>query len=112
MTAPISVTEDAAVRMKKLQKAQSWQGWGLRFGLKESGCSGYSYQLDFEQTPEDDDLVYDLHGVQVFVHPLHLPFLTGSTIRWKDELMESGFVVDNPNVSRECGCGASFDVQA
>lgn len=110
MSDPISVSVDAAQRMKALQAAQNWQGWGLRFGLKESGCSGYAYQLDFEATPEDDDLVFEQHGVKVFVHPLHLPFLTGSEILFKDELMESGFVVDNPNVRRECGCGASFDV--
>ncbi|TNE92022.1 MAG: iron-sulfur cluster assembly accessory protein [Deltaproteobacteria bacterium] len=111
MSNPIHVTEDAAQRMKALQAAQNWSDWGLRFGLKESGCSGYAYQLDFEAQPEDDDLVFEEHGVKVFVHPLHLPFLAGATIQYKDELLESGFVVDNPNVRQECGCGSSFSVE-
>lgn len=111
MSNPIQVTEDAARHMQSLQAAQDWHGWGLRFGLKESGCSGYSYQLDFEAVPDEDDLVFEQHGVKVFVHPLHLPFLHGSVIRYKDDLFESGFVVDNPNVRQECGCGASFAVE-
>ena len=110
MSAHVSVSEDAAIRMAKIQQAQNWAGWGLRLGIKQSGCSGYSYQMDFEQAPSDQDHVFESFGVRVFVTPEDLPLLSGSVITWKDELMESGFVVDNPHATRPCGCGSSFDL--
>ncbi len=106
----VSVTEQAAEKMKDLLVKQRWQGYGLRFGIRDQGCSGYSYLLEFQQEPASDDLVYEEHGVRVFVAPDHLPMLTGSVIGWKDALMETGFDVDNPNAKRPCGCGSSFDV--
>ena len=66
--------------------------------------------MAFESEPEDEDHVVEAHGARVYVHPLHLPFLMGSTLRWAEAEFQSGFHIDNPNVKRMCGCGESFDV--
>ncbi len=105
----VTVTHEAATQIKRMLREQGWESRGLRFGLKDGGCSGYTYLLDFEEAPEADDHVLEEHGVRVFVHPLHVPFVQGSVIGWRDDLMETGIRVDNPNVKRACGCGTSVD---
>lgn len=105
----VHLTDEAASQIKRLLTETNQEGYGLRFGLRDGGCSGYTYLLEFEPDPDDDDLVYEAHGVKVFVHPIHLPFVQGSTIGWKDDLMETGIAIDNPNVKRACGCGTSVD---
>lgn len=105
----IDVSERAAQRIREVvSEKDSFQG--LRLGLQDGGCSGYTYLLAFEDQPEDEDHVLEAHGARVFVHPLHLPFLMGSTLRWAEAEFQSGFHIDNPNVKRMCGCGESFDV--
>ena len=106
----IRLTEAAARHVHDVLSEHGWQGYGLRFGLQDGGCSGYSYLLDFEERPEDEDLVHEEHGVKVFIHPLHLPFVQGTTLDWKDGQFESGFDIQNPHAKRYCGCGESFDV--
>jgi iron-sulfur cluster assembly protein len=83
---------------------------GLRVGLTDGGCSGYTYLMEFEASPDEDDLVFEQGGAKVFVHPLHLPYIAGSALDWAEGDLQSGFQLDNPNVKRMCGCGESFDV--
>jgi len=96
--------------MLALLKREGRVDHGLHLGVRDSGCSGHSYVLEFRGAPDPDDLVFQAHGVKVFVPGDQLSFVTGSTVRWKDELMETGFDIDNPNASRHCGCGSSFDL--
>lgn len=107
----MTITPEAADQIKRMLTQQGWEGYGLRFGLKDGGCSGYAYELDFEAAPEADDLVHEEHGVKVFIHPMHLPFVQGTVIGWRDDLMESGIDIENPNVKRACGCGSSVDFE-
>ncbi len=104
----ISLTPRAAERINEV--VALGKGQGLRFGLTDGGCSGYTYLLDFEQKPDEDDLVFETDGAKVFVHPMHLPFVHGSVIKYLDGDFQTGFQIDNPNASRVCGCGESFDV--
>ena len=106
----IAVSERAAARIRQVVHDHQGGFSGLRVGLQDGGCSGYTYLLDFERAPDEDDLVFEQQGAKVFVHPLHLPFLQGSTLDWNEDRFQSGFALDNPNVKRSCGCGASFDV--
>ncbi|NCG20701.1 MAG: iron-sulfur cluster assembly accessory protein [Rhodobacterales bacterium] len=106
----IDVSERAAKRIQEIIVEGKCEFSGLRVGLRDGGCAGYTYLLEFEPKPDEDDTVIDAHGAKIFVHPLHAPFLMGSTLRWAEEEFQSGFHVDNPNVSRSCGCGESFDV--
>jgi len=106
----IEMSESAAARIREVTHNHEASYVGLRVGLQDGGCSGYAYQLEFEASPEDDDLVFEHDGAKVFVHPLHLPFLQGSVLTWHDSELVSGFTLENPNVKRVCGCGESFDV--
>ena len=105
----IEVSERAAARIVQIVQEQDGVT-GLRVGLQDGGCSGYTYLLDFEVAPDEDDHVIEIFGARVFVHPLHVPFLMGSTLKFAEGDFQSGFHLDNPNVSRMCGCGESFDV--
>jgi iron-sulfur cluster assembly protein len=82
---------------------------GLRVGVRGGGCSGFQYQLAFdEQRPED--AVFESHGLKLLVDRESLPFVSGSTIDYEDSLQGAGFKVSNPNVVAACGCGSSFRV--
>lgn len=106
----IEVSERAASRIKAIIDEHKGAYGGLRVGLQDGGCSGYTYLMDFEASPEDEDHVIEVGGAKVFVHPLHVPFLMGSVLKFAEAEFQSGFHLENPNVSRMCGCGESFDV--
>lgn len=106
----VTLTTEAIEHIRNLQAENEMVGFGLRFGLQGGGCSGYSYQLEFEEEAQPEDEVFEFDGVKVFVNPLHMEYLRGSTITYADTLISAGFHIENPNVKRKCGCGASFDV--
>ncbi len=106
----ITVTETAASQIKRVAEQKGWSDAGLRFGLKDGGCSGYAYLIEFEEKADAEDLVHEQHGARVFIHPMHLVFVEGSTIDWKIDPFTSQFEVTNPQAKRFCGCGESFDV--
>ncbi len=106
----VTLTPDAIAHIKRLCAENEMVGFGLRFGLQGGGCSGYSYLMEFEEAPQPDDQVFDFDGVRVFMNPLHIEYLRGSTIDYSDSLIGAGFQIKNPNVKRQCGCGSSFDV--
>lgn len=106
----VELTSGAVIAIRKMLADNEMPGFGLRFGLQGGGCSGYSYQLEFEEAPQPDDEVFDFDGVQVFMNSLHIQYLRGSVVDYRDELIGAGFHIENPNVKRKCGCGTSFDV--
>ena len=105
----IKLTQNAIVNIQVLQRQYDAIGYGLRFGLKKEGCSGYKYILEFEEKHNTDDIVLEFEGVSVFVKAEHLEKLAGSTIGWKESLMEAGFDINNPQAKRPCGCGESVN---
>lgn len=105
----VHVTSEAAIQIQRMLRETKQEGFGLRFGLDHGGCSGSRYAFGFEAAPAEGDLVIEEHGVRLFVSPDDLPNLDGSTIRWRDSLMETGLEVVNPNVKRACGCGSSVE---
>lgn len=107
---PVSLTPQAVVHIKRMLDENQMPGFGLRFGLQGGGCSGYTYQLEFEEEAQPEDEVFEFDGVRVFLNPLHRQYLEGSEIDFRDELIGAGFHIENPNVKRQCGCGTSFDV--
>ena len=106
----ITVTPEAANRINEVVASHGGEFVGLRFGLRDGGCSGYAYLLEFEGEADEDDVVFEQDGARVFIHPLHIPYLQGSVLTWRQGDFETGFAIDNPNVKRMCGCGESFDV--
>lgn len=105
----ITLTEAAADRVKKFL-ANRGTGVGLRLGVRTSGCSGMAYVLEFADAVEDDDTVYEDHGVKVIVNPKSLVYLEGTELDYTREGLNEGFKFNNPNVKDQCGCGESFNV--
>ena len=83
---------------------------GLRVGVRGGGCSGFQYQLAFDEK-RDGDVVFEDHGLRILVEAAALPYVDGSTIDYVDSLQGAGFQVNNPNVVAACGCGSSFRVE-
>jgi iron-sulfur cluster assembly protein len=82
---------------------------GLRVGVRGGGCSGFQYQLAFDEQ-RDSDTVFESHGLKLLVDNESLPFVRGSVIDYEEGLQGAGFKVENPNVVAACGCGSSFRV--
>ncbi|MGP1627624.1 MAG: iron-sulfur cluster assembly protein IscA [Aggregatibacter segnis] len=105
----ITLTESAADRVKTFLEKRG-KGIGLRLGIKTSGCSGLSYMLEFVDTLNEDDQVFEQHGVKVIVDTKSLVYLDGTQLDFVKEGLNEGFKFINPNVKDECGCGESFNV--
>lgn len=105
----VELTPSAVANIRRLQSEFEMPGFGLRFGIRGGGCSGYKYVLELEDEPSEDDGVYEFDGVRVFLKHEHEEKLKNSVIDWKDSLMESGFQIENPQAKRACGCGESVD---
>src|SRR5437762_14138547 len=80
----------------------------LRLSVLGGGCSGLSYQFKFDTRQRSTDKVFDYDGVKIFVDPKSLLYLNGMILDYQESLMQSGFVFDNPNAKKACGCGTSF----
>ena len=103
------MTERAASRIKELIATENRDGQGLRVKVVGGGCSGLQYKVDFD-LPKGTDKIFERDGAKVLVDMKSLLYLGGTELDYKDELMQSGFVFQNPNVKKSCGCGASFTV--
>ncbi len=104
----IQLTPKAIERIRQVFARQGVEGGGLRLGVQGGGCSGLSYLVRFEPKSRPTDQVLEFDGVKVFVDPKSLLYLDGMTLDYKESLMQSGFVFDNPNAKKSCGCGTSF----
>lgn len=103
----IQVTPKAVQKIKDSFVKQGVEG-GLRLGVQGGGCSGLSYLFRFETEPRPKDNVFEFDGVRVFVDPKSMLYLDGVTLDYQESLMRSGFVFENPNAKKSCGCGTSF----
>jgi iron-sulfur cluster assembly protein len=107
MASGVTITERAAEKIKELLTAEQKEGQGLRVKVVGGGCSGLQYKVDFD-AQRAGDRIFEKEGAKVLVDMKRLLYLTGTELDYKEELMQSGFVFQNPNVKRACGCGASF----
>lgn len=105
----ITLTENAAHRVEKFL-ANRGKGLGLRLGVKTTGCSGMAYTLEFVDELQEEDLVFESHGVKVIIDPKSLVYMDGTELDFAKEGLNEGFKFNNPNVKGECGCGESFTV--
>ena len=103
----IQVTPKAVNKIREAFAREGVTG-GLRLGVLGGGCSGLSYQFKFDKQARTGDRVFDYGDVQVFVDPKSMLYLDGMTLDWKDSLIHSGFVFENPHAKKACGCGTSF----
>jgi iron-sulfur cluster assembly protein len=106
----IHVTEKAAKKIIALLEKDgvSPQVGGLRVGVQGGGCSGLSYAMRLDTQARDRDRIFEEFGARLFVDPKSLLYLSGTTLEYEETLMRQGFVFQNPNAARNCGCGSSF----
>lgn len=105
----ITLTEAAANRVRTFLKNRG-KGVGLRLGVRPSGCSGMAYVLEFADSVEDNDTVFEFGDVKVIVDNKSLLYLDGTELDFTKEGLNEGFKFNNPNVAAQCGCGESFTV--
>ena len=105
----ISLSESAAERVRT-RLASRGRGLGLRVAVKPSGCSGYSYVVDYADEARADDRIFESRGVKLFVDGASLAAIDGTHIDFVRQGLNESFRFENPNVRGECGCGESFTV--
>jgi len=103
----IKLTESAVSRVEEMV-AKREAAIGLRIGVTESGCSGYSYAMDFAESVNDNDTVIEQDGVKVIVDEASMPILDGIELDFVKQGLNQTFKFNNPNVVSSCGCGESF----
>jgi iron-sulfur cluster assembly protein len=107
----IKVTEKAAKEIVKIKEENKIPSdYGLRVGVKGGGCSGLSYSLGFDAAPREGDSVIEYNDVKLFVDGKSLFYLSGTELDFSDGLNGRGFIFNNPNAAKTCGCGSSFGV--
>jgi iron-sulfur cluster assembly protein len=109
-TPGINITEKALehVRAAMQKEGIAPESGGLRLGVQGGGCSGLSYSIRFDTQPRERDRIFQYGEVRVFVDPKSFIYLNGMTVEWEETLMRRGFVFQNPNAKKTCGCGSSF----
>ena len=105
----VSLTQNAAERVRTFL-AQRGHGLGLRVGIKKTGCNGYAYIIDYADSVEDDDEIFEQRGVKVIVDRQSLALIDGTEVDFVKQGLNEAFKFRNPNVKGECGCGESFSV--
>jgi iron-sulfur cluster assembly accessory protein len=107
----VTITDKGAEKVREFLSSQQLEGAeaGLRVGVRGGGCSGFQYQLAFDEI-RDGDAVFEDRGLRLLVDNSSLPYVDGSVVDYVDSLTGAGFKVENPNVVAACGCGSSFKV--
>ena len=107
----IKITEKAAKEVKKIMAENKVpENYGLRVGVKGGGCSGLTYSLGFDAGSKEGDTTIESNGIKLFIDGKSLFYLSGTLLDFTDGLNGKGFVFNNPNATKTCGCGESFGV--
>jgi iron-sulfur cluster insertion protein len=107
---PVTLTARAAEKVKEIRVEEKIQdGYALRLKVMGGGCSGFAYDLYFDQ-PQDIDQSFESNGVKMLCDQMSLMYLMGTEVDYVESLQGSGFKFSNPNVKSTCGCGSSFSV--
>lgn len=103
----ITITPRAAEKLREILKEEGKEGWGIRFGERAAGCSGFEHFLDFSKEAKKDDAIFTSQEIPIHVQKGSVERLVGSQIDYADGLQGAGFKISNPNVKSACGCGTS-----
>ncbi len=104
----VTITDKAVEKAKEVLQDRGISEGALRLFIAGGGCSGYQYGMALAPEAEEDDLVIEMDGLKLVVDPDSAPLLIGAEIDYVEDLMKSGFTIYNPNASKTCACGSSF----
>ena len=107
----MSLTEAAAERIRALQAASGKEIAGVRIGVKNGGCAGMEYTMQYADEPGPHDEVIEDKGIKLLIDPTAVMFLLGTEMDYRSDRMRSGFVFNNPNQTSACGCGESVSLK-
>ncbi len=110
-TDTIFLTPTATQAVRELLDKRNLEGYALRVFVSGGGCSGFQYGMALEGNVRPTDLSWDYDGIKVVVDEISINYLRGATVDYVDDLMGSGFKIENPNAVSTCGCGSSFRTQ-
>ena len=105
----VSLSEAAARHVNRYLTKRG-KGYGVRLGVKTTGCSGLAYTLEYVDEPAAEDVVFEEHGVKVLVDPKSMAYIDGTQLDFVREGLNEGFRFNNPNERDRCGCGESFRI--
>lgn len=107
----VQISENAAIKLKNLKIEEGQPDFAaLRVEVKKGGCSGLSYKMNFDNSTKDGDQMFESNGEKIIVDGQSLLYLIGMTLDYSGGLNGKGFVFENPNATKNCGCGSSFNV--
>lgn len=111
MKEDLTITEKARIQIKTIRLENNIpEENALRVGVKGGGCSGFTYVLGFDSEKKPNDKIFQIGDITVYIDPKSLFFLSGTELDFSDGLNGKGFVFNNPNANKTCGCGSSFGV--
>ena len=105
----ISISKNAAEKIKNIISSQE-KGLILKISVLGGGCAGFSYQFDLVKNLDKGDILLEENGVKVLIDEVSIPYLEGSVIDYKNDLIGQSFEIKNPNATSSCGCGTSFSM--
>ena len=104
----ITLTPAAADAVRGLLEKRNLEGYALRVFISGGGCSGFQYGMALEANIRENDLLAEFNGVKVVVDEVSIEYLRGASVDYVEDVMGSGFKIENPNAISSCGCGSSF----
>jgi len=107
----ITITSSAANAVQDLLEERSLEGYALRVYISGGGCSGFQYGMALEENIRDTDHVFEQQEIKVVVDEVSIEYLDGSTVDYVNDVLGSGFKIENPNALAGCGCGDSSQTQ-
>jgi iron-sulfur cluster insertion protein len=106
----MNIGTNAVIKLKELLAEEGNPELKLRIFVQGGGCSGFSYGFTFDEVKNDDDFEFVEDSVKILVDAMSMQYLEGAEIDFKDDIMGSSFVINNPNATSTCGCGSSFSI--
>lgn len=106
----IEITESAIAKIAEILAEENNPKAKLRTFVQGGGCSGFSYGFTLDEEQNEDDFVVEQSGLNILIDSMSMQYLQGAVIDYKEDLMSSSFVINNPNAQSTCGCGSSFSV--